>query len=89
MMVSGFKKKNEFTVSFLQPAVACLAKAHVRLIQYKFYFGKFWTEVCDTFIGGIVINHDDFCINFFGSLAHRIQALLKKVFYVVVNYDNG
>jgi hypothetical protein len=37
----------------------------------------------------MVINHNNFCVYLCSGFGNRKQALLQKVFDIVVDYDNG
>lgn len=38
-------------------------------------------------VGGVIIYYNNFAVNIFKSFQQRTQALLKKVFNVIIYYD--
>jgi hypothetical protein len=59
-----------------QPFVASLAKACVRFIGDELYFRKFWFQVFNTPVGGMIVYYNDFCLYMFNGFADRTKALL-------------
>ena len=63
-------------------------KARVLLVLNQFHLRKLFGHHCARAVNRVVVDYKNLCVNTLRGLESRVQALLKKVFHVVVDNND-
>src|SRR5687768_4441227 len=84
----GIKEQDIFSFGPFQPLVARFGKAPVIRIDNEMDSGKCRFQIARAVISRAIVNHKNFGLYTGRSFQNRIKALLKKVFDIIIDYNN-